>query len=79
MASESGYAFTGLAQPPSGELLLEYVRKKDVTRATSAVVHGTNPNFQDPKTGNAALHIAVLVRSEILVRLLIVFDANLTL
>ena len=79
MARESGYAFTGLAQPPSGELLLEYVRKKDVTKATSAVVHGTNANFQDPKTGNAALHIAVLVRSEILVRLLIVFDANLTL
>jgi len=38
MASESGYAFTGLAQPPSGELLLEYVRKKDVTKAMSAVV-----------------------------------------
>lgn len=81
MTMEFGYAFSHLdhSKAPSGEKLIQYVRETDVKKATSALVDGTTPDFQDPTTGNTALHTAVLVRSEILVKLLIVFDANLTL
>ena len=78
-----GYAFTPLASlyaiDLSGEQLLQYVREKDIQKATSALVDGTNPDFQDPETGNTALHVAASVQSEVLVKLLIVFDANLTI
>ena len=81
MGSEFGYAFYSLdhSGAPSGEKLLQYVREKKIKKATSALVDGTNPDFPDPETGNTALHVAVLVRSEILVKLLIVFNAKLTL
>ena len=83
METEVGYAFTPLASlysnAPSGEQLLQYVQEKNVEKATSALVDGTKPDFQDPNSGNTALHVAVLVQSEVLVKLLIVFDANLTL
>ena len=83
MESAVGYAFTPLANlysgAPTGEQLLQYIQERNVQKATSALVDGTKPDFQDPETGNTALHIAVLVRSEVLVKLLIVFDANLTL
>ena len=80
MAGELGYAFSPLdySNAPTGEQLLQYVNEKNVEKATSALVDGTSPDFQDPANGNTALHIAVLVRSEVLVKLLIVFDANLT-
>ena len=81
MDGELGYVFYPIdyLKAPPGEKLLECVREKNVKGATSFLVDGTNPNFQDPTTGNTALHIAAKVRSEILVKLLIVFDANLTL
>ena len=81
MAGEIGYAFSppDRSMAPDGETLLEYVRQKDIKKTTSTLVKLADPNFQDPKTGNTALHIAVLVESQVLVKLLIVFDANLTL
>ena len=82
MANALGYAFTPLtglySSAPNGEQLLQYVQIENVEKATSALVDGTNPDFQDPETGNTALHVAVSVKSEVLVKLLIVFDANLT-
>ena len=60
------------------EMLLEYVRKYEVKKALSALVDGEDPNLQDPD-GNTPLHLAVLAQSEVLVKLLIVFDADLTL
>ena len=80
-AHQLGYAFLPQdpLKAPSGEELLEYVRQKKVEKATNALVEGTDPNFQDRKTGDTALHVAVSIKSEVLVKLLIVFDANLTL
>jgi len=60
------------------EMLLEYVRKCEVKKALSALVDEGDPNLQDPD-GNTPLHLAVLAQSEVLVKLLIVFDADLTL
>ena len=83
MASSLGYAFTPLASlyanAPSGEQLRQYVRERNIPKATSALADGTSPDLKDPETGNTALHVAALVQSEILVKLLIVFDANLTI
>ena len=59
-------------------MLLEYVRKCEVKKALSALVDEGDPNLQDPD-GNTPLHLAVLAQSEVLVKLLIVFDADLTL
>ena len=80
-AHQLGYAFLPQdpLKAPSGEELLEYVRQKKVDKATNALVEGTDPNFQDRKTGDTALHVAVSIKSEVLVKLLIVFDVNLTL
>ena len=81
MAEVLGYAFHAQdpSDAPSGEDLLRYVRDGNLVEATNALVKGTNPNFQDPQTGDAALQIAVLIKSEILVKSLIVFDADLKL
>ena len=78
-----GYAFTPLASlcsnAPGGEQLFQYVQEKNIKKAMSALLHGTRPDFQDPQTGDTALHVAVLIQDEVLVKLLIVFDANLTI
>jgi len=73
-----GYAFTGLERFVGHEMLLHYVRNNEVQKATSALVDEGDPNLQDPD-GNTPLHLAVLAQSEVLVKLLIVFDADLTL
>ena len=75
-----GYAFTPLASLHSnGEQLLQYVQEKNIKKATSALLDRMSPDFQDPQTGDTALHVAVVVQNEVLVKLLIVFDANLTI
>ena len=81
MAGFYGYAFSvpDRSKAPNGETLLQYVRQKNIKKTTSALVALADPNFQDPKTGDTALHVAVSAQSRVLVKLLIVFDANLTL
>ena len=80
--SDSGYAFLSEVQFKAlyaiGEdHFLQLVRSKDVKKVLVALTNGTNPNLADPKTGDSALHIAVEQKSRVLVRMLIVFDADL--
>jgi calcium-independent phospholipase A2 len=65
--------------PPTGEQLLKNVQRDKLKVATMLLVDGADPNFQDPKTGNTALHIAVSTNKRVLVKLMIVFDADLTI
>ena len=66
-------------EPPKGEELLQYVRENNLKDASQALVDGTDPNFQDPETGITALHIAVSIQKMVLVKMMIAFDADLTL
>ena len=61
--------------------LLQCVKKGDVKGATKLLAskNAPDPNFQDPETGNTALHLAVIGKNEVLVKLLIVFGADLEL
>ena len=80
--SDSGYAFLSevqfKARAPTGDQLLQLVRDRKVKKVLDALVDGTDPNVGvDQTTGDSALHIAVEKNSEVLVRMLIVFEADL--
>ena len=80
--SDSGYAFLSeirflKALAANRDHFLQLVRRNDVKNVLVALTHCTNPDFADPKTGDSALHIAVEQKSRVLVRMLIVFDADL--
>ena len=79
--TELGYAFYPLdpSKAPSGEDLMQFVRGRDLKSAIQALTNGrsTDPKFQNDKTGDTALHVAVMIKSEVFVKLLIIFDANL--
>ena len=68
----------------TGEELLCYVQNGQVKEATKTLVeYGTEDpklvDFQDSKTGNTALRYAVIAKSEVLVKLMIVFNADLNI
>jgi calcium-independent phospholipase A2 len=60
--------------------LLKVTHEGNVKDAiTKLTANEADQNFQDPETGNTALHIAVSIKNRVLVRLMIIFDADLTL
>ena len=62
-----------------GEKLLKYAMSEDLEKVLALLLCGADPNFQDTKTGDSVLHIAAEKGNRHLIRMLIVFDADLVL
>jgi len=76
----TGYIFTTLVRRKPFDVdarLMWFVATQDIPKATLALANGADPNFQSG--GDPPLHIAVKNRNTTLVKLLIVFGANLEL
>ena len=80
LAIMAGMFSTSKKDGSSNATLLDYIKNKNLKRAVSLLLEGADPDIKDPITGNTALHHAVKISKAslacVLVRLLLVFDAN---
>lgn len=67
-----------VADDDSGDSkLIQCVRNKNLRGALTLLSNGGNPDYQNPNTGDTPLHVAVQLYDLTLVKLLLIFDANL--